>query len=263
MKKKVAKKNSSVFQFSHHAVAFGANASRTVTIGELIFSDPSSRNSLKLESARELSKFLPQIEKSCDALIFRSEGRVFCSGGNLKDHLAQGASGGKAANREIAAALSSLSTLKIPTIAMIEGDALGGGLELLSAFDVVMSAPHVLFGFWQRRLGLSFGWGGGARLARRLGSPARLATLALESRALTATEARDAGLVDRINPTWSLRSEVLAEALRLASLPRVSVAAMKALRAVPRAEALIEQRSFEKLWFGETHRQRLESFAKR
>lgn len=244
----------SVFHFTHHALALGVGGDRVVTVGELVFNDSGSRNSLRVEAARELARYLPQIEKTCDALLFRAEGRVFCSGGNLKDHIDQGAAKGKAANREITAALGKLSALGIPTIAVVEGDVYGGGLELLSAFDAVMAAPHVLFGFWQRRLGVTFGWGGGARLARRMSSAALLGRLALEARAITASEALDAGLVDRVCPAWSLRHEALSEALRLASLPKSSVAAMKNLRSVPTVESNREQRDFEKLWFGPVHR---------
>lgn len=271
---------SSVFKFSHHSIALAirpatgskarvvrggppsagqSHGARVISVGELVFSDPSSRNSFRVETARELAKFLPQIVKTCDVLVFRAEGRVFCSGGNLKDHLAQGVAVSRAANREIAAALSLLSSLPIPSLAVVEGDALGGGVELLSAFDVVLAAPHVVLGFWQRRLGVTFGWGGGARLARRLGSAALVSRLALEARALTAGEALRVGLIDGVHAPWSLRREAMAEALRLASLPRASVTAMKSMRLVSSSEARVEQRAFEKLWFGPSHRAYLET----
>jgi len=266
-------KKSKVFEFSFHSVVLSHSPnlatnrsfdrSKSVRIGELIFSDDATRNSLSLATAKELAKYIPKIEETCDVLIFRNEGRVFCSGGNLKDQLEQGASRSKVANRFITTTLHRLSELKIPTIAMVQGDVYGGGIEWLSTFDVVFTEPQVIFGFWQRRLGLTFGWGGGARLVRRLGSSATVSRLALEARALDSREALDLGLIDRVVTKRRLREAVFAEALRLASLPGVSVTALKSLRAVPLIEARREQRVFEKLWFGPDHKARLEGFGRR
>lgn len=229
-------------------------------IAELVFSDPPSRNSLSVEAAKELKAHLTKIEKNFAVLVIRGEGRVFCSGGNLRDHVKQGAAKGKAANRVIAAALRSLDELAIPTIACVDGDVFGGGLELLSAFDVVLAAPHVLFGFWQRRIGLSFGWGGGERLMRRL-SQKRLALEALAARALTAEEAVAAGLIDRTIASWRLREEAMALAARLGSLPKPSTAALKSLSRVHGAEVSSSERKyFEKLWFGPQHKAALARF---
>lgn len=261
-------KKNSVFHFAHHLISIkkvagaGGLDDRNVTVGEIVFRDDSTRNSFRLESSRELLKLLPQIEKTCDAMLFRSEGRVFCSGGNLKDHIGQGREGGKKANREITKCLSKISQLSVPAVALVEGDVFGGGIELLSAFDVVVSTPHAVFGLWQRRLGLSFGWGGGARLLR-MTAPAELSRLALESAPLSASEALATGLVDHLAPVWSARTNAIATALRLASLPRASVRSMKNLKHVSPAEAKREQQAFEKLWFGPEHKSRLTSFGKR
>lgn len=266
-------KKSSVFEFSFHSVLLSHSTtsalkrsgqrSKSVRIGELIFSDDASRNSLSLATAKELAKYIPKIEETCDVLIFRSEGRVFCSGGNLKDQLEQGATRSKVANRFITSTLKRFSELKIPTIAMVQGDVYGGGLEWLSTFDIVLVEPHVIFGFWQRRLGLTFGWGGGVRLIRRLGSSSVVTRLALEARALDSKEALQLGLVDHVVTKRRMREAAFAEGLRLASLPGVSVSAMKSLRWVPLAEARREQRVFEKLWFGPDHKARLEGFGRR
>lgn len=240
---------------------------QAAVVGELVFSDVETRNSFRVTTAADLSKHLKVLEKTCGVLLFRAEGRVFCSGGNLNDHVSQGPLKGKAANREITKVLSQLNELKIPTVAFVEGDALGGGLELLSAFDFVWSTPHVLFGFWQRRMGLAFGWGGGARLVRRLGA-GLVARYALEARALTAHEALRTGLIDRVvsrscSDSKELREDLRLELMRLALLPKSSVQALKAPRKVPAAEARAEQKVFEKLWFGPTHRAALQSFRNR
>ncbi len=254
-------KQESVFKVSYTELKANTTATtdRGVTIANVMFDDPSSRNSFRVSTSRELLKLLPQIEKLADVMVFRSTGRVFCSGGNLKDHIAQGAVKSRSANREITKCLARLSALEIPTVAVVRGDAFGGGLELLSAFDVVIAAPHVLLGFWQRRLGLSFGWGGGARFVKRVTSPARLVGLALEARALTASEALRHGIVDRVAASWAIEGVVQADVVRMATLSDVSVRALKGLKAVTPVEARREQSLFEKIWYGPVHRAFLSS----
>lgn len=237
---------------------------QTIRILEVVFSDPESRNSLKVEFAVALERVLndfaglspksaKQSLQQVDAILFRSVGPVFCSGGNLRDHVAQGVKGGRVANRKIANVLERFHALPIPTIAVVEGDVFGGGIEFLSAFDFVFSTPSATFAFWQRRLGLSFGWGGGKRLESRLGS-VQVAQLGVAAQTMTAHEALVVGLIDRVVAPWKIEDEALAFAAKVGSLPRASVAAMKS------RTQKNEQAVFEKLWFSAAHRDALKKF---
>ena len=241
------------FQFQIHVVEHG---NRRARIGHIVFSDPATRTSMRVATAMDLLCLLRQAERECDALLFTAQGPVFCSGGNLRDHVQQGPIKGRAANRKIAGTLAALAGLSIPTVGLVEHDALGGGIELLSACDFVVTTPYVLLGFWQRRLGLSFGWGGGARLEDRIGR-SRLQRLALEARAVSAQEAVEVGLVDQIVPSWSALADALALCLRLGLLPRESVSAMK------KRTAKNERTVFEKLWFRKDHKAALARFSSR
>lgn len=243
-------KRDSVFEISQHRFQRGQ---RELVILELLFRDPETRNSFSVENALELGRILKAHAK-VDGLLLRAEGRVFCSGGNLKDHLRLGKTKSLKANRDITKVLSQLEQFEAPTVVLVEGDVFGGGLEWLSAFDLVFATPHTHLGFWQRKMGLIYGWGGGARLAKRVGAKAT-SRFGIEMKSLTGREAFACGLVDRIVAPWSARPEALAEVLRLASLPRRSVAAFK------RADDVkSEQREFAKLWFGPDHQDRLAQF---
>lgn len=232
-------------------------ADREFCVIEAVFSNSESRNSLSLEAARELKSLVIRASHG-DGLLIRAEGRVFCSGGNIKDHKEMGKAASQKGNREITAACESLSRLAVPTIAVVEGDVLGGGIEFLSCFDVVLATPHVAIGFWQRRLGLVYGWGGGARLERRLGRHA-VSRLGIQARAMNAREAYRLGLIDRVLAPWQIREEGLAELFRISVLPKKSVGILKASSRRPTAGP--ESRSgFEKLWFGDDHRDRMKSF---
>ena len=110
--------------------------------GEILvisFSDPATRNAWSLASSRELTSVLGAHVGRLRALVFGTEGRVFCSGGQLGDYAAMSsADEGRRVNDEIAAGLAALASLGVPTVCCVGGDAFGGGVELVSAFDVVV-----------------------------------------------------------------------------------------------------------------------------
>lgn len=242
------------FQILEHKLIRSAREFRVI---EAVFFNSESRNALSLDAARELQTLIQRASTS-DGLLVRAAGPVFCAGGNIKDHIAMGKGVSLKANREITAICESLSMVAVPTIALVEGDVLGGGVEFLSCFDLVFATPHVAIGFWHRRLGLAFGWGGGARLERRLGRQA-VARLAIQARAMTGREAFEVGLVDRVIAPWKIREEGLTELFRVATLPRKPVGVIKAnsRRATVGAEA---RAGFEKLWFGDDHEDRMQAF---
>jgi enoyl-CoA hydratase/carnithine racemase len=93
--------------------------------------------------------------------------------------------------------LKTFSELAQPKVALVSGDCFGGGLELLSSFDHVISSPQAYFGFWQRRIGLSFGWGGGTRWSEK-NNRGDILKLALEARSICSEEAKNLGLIHQI-----------------------------------------------------------------
>jgi enoyl-CoA hydratase/carnithine racemase len=88
----------------------------------------------------------------------------------------------------------------MPTIAAIEGNALGGGLELALACDIRVCSETSRLGLPEVRLGVTPGAGGTQRLPRAVGV-ARAKEMALTGRIIDATEAERIGLVSRVVPT--------------------------------------------------------------
>lgn len=121
--------------------------------------------------------------------------------------------------------------LPMPIIAAINGKAFGGGAELAVRCDLRVMDPAAVFCFSEVRLGLMPDWGGGATLARLVG-PARAADLILTARELSAEEALDLGVVNRISPP----GKALAAALELAE-----AIAANGPRAVQSALAIIRR----------------------
>lgn len=230
----------------------------SIRIARFVLDDPSSKNALSLKQAEKLAKDLQlkSSKRNFDAVLVTSRGSHFCSGGNLSDYAGMKTPmQGKLVNRKITAILDSLSSLPVPTACVVQGDCLGGGLELLGSFDYVVSVPEAQFGFWQRKIALSFGWGGRKRLARRL-CDSRLDQLAMSSRNLSAAEALANGLIDQI--CLASRAEEAAEQwlLQTASLPALPLEELK--KSI--GKKVDERKFFEKLWWNKEHLKVLQKF---
>ncbi len=223
--------------------------------GEILFitfEDPSSRNSWSLTASRELREVLRSHSGRIRSLVFTSVGRVFCSGGNLSDYAALGtADEGKKINDEIASDLAALASLGVPTVCAVGGDCFGGGVELASAFDVVIAAPHVFFGLWQKRIALSFGWGGGARIEKRIGA-ARLREWTMSARSFGAREALGSGLIDELVSVDRLLPRAITIAKRFAQGSASATSAFKNF------DSSREREIFHSLWWSDEHRKVLE-----
>lgn len=105
---------------------------------------------------------------------------------------------------------SEISAFSIPTIALIHGAALGGGLELALACDRRLASDDAStkLGLPETQLGILPAWGGSTRLPRLIGLPKAL-DLILNGRSVSARQARRLGLVDEVMPRERLRERAL------------------------------------------------------
>lgn len=90
----------------------------------------------------------------------------------------------------MSAVLAEMAALPMPVIAAVNGDAIGGGCEILTACDLRLAAAHARFAFAQVRNGLTTGWGGSSRLVALLGE-SRAMELLLTTRLFGAAVSRD------------------------------------------------------------------------
>ena len=170
-------------------------SSQGSTLWILMQDDQQTANALTLADSRELKK---QLKKSWNLIVCKGVERVFCSGGQLKDYakLKTKASGLKI-NSEIKSNLATLQKHSAFKIALVGGDCFGGGIEFLGCFDLVYSVPQALFGFWQNKMGVSYGWGGYKALQTKL-TPAFLKQALLEERICTSFELKNLGLIHEV-----------------------------------------------------------------
>lgn len=153
---------------------------------------------------------------------------------------------------ELIAAIWQLENLAKPTIAAISGYALGGGLELAMAADFRYLAEDAKVGQPEIMLGIIPGAGGTQRLPRLVGYQ-RAKEMNLSGRHVTAAEALEMGLADKVVPTDELVSVAMADAAQWATGPTLGYAAVKSAMnqgwGQPIEEALaVERRVFNQVF---------------
>ncbi|MBN8915112.1 MAG: enoyl-CoA hydratase/isomerase family protein [Rhizobiales bacterium] len=158
-----------------------------------------ARNALNAGVIADIGRALDTVAASdASALVIVGAGdRAFCAGADIKEIE------GRTREEQHRAVLLGQSTfakldhLPMPSIAVIRGFALGGGLELAMACTFRIALPDAKLGLPEIKLGLIPGYGGTQRLPRLVGS-ARAAELILSGRTIDATEAERIGLVQAV-----------------------------------------------------------------
>jgi len=160
---------------------------------------PAERNSLSVATLEELDRLVSALSTRTDisAIIFTGTGDAFASGANIRELRAltpETATGfahrGQSLMQKIAAAPQT-------TIAAVNGYCMGGALDLALACDLRCAAPSAVFAHPGARLGIITGWGGTQRLPRLIGQ-ARALEMFATARRVTASEAYEIGLVNRV-----------------------------------------------------------------
>jgi len=164
---------------------------------------PAKRNAVSREVLQEL-KAVFRAHAALDDLrlaVLGGAGELaFCAGADLAD-LAEvrEAEAAEAFAANATTALDAIRLFPVPTVAALNGVALGGGAELALACDMRVAAAHARIGFLHAQLNTSTAWGGGPDLARLVGYAKALELLA-SARTVAADEARALGLVNQVAP---------------------------------------------------------------
>ena len=183
-------------------------------IATLTINQPKSLNALTTEVLSEIGQAIEEVENKLDirALIITGAGeKSFVAGANIVEMKDKNALEGEIFGRLGNEVFYKLSTLRQPTIAAVNGFALGGGCELAMACDIRLASENALFGQPEVGLGITPGFGGTQRLARLVG-PGIAKELIYSARNVKAAEAKEIGLVNRVVAL----EELLPEAKKLA-----------------------------------------------
>ncbi len=171
-------------------------------VAELRLNRPEKRNALDGAMLKALARLCGRIERddAVRAVLLSGEGSAFCAGGDIDAWSGTGPDEfGRHWIRDGHAVLESLARLRQPVIAVLDGDALGGGLELAACADYRVAEAHVRIGQPETSLGIIPGWSGTQRLSRRFGAQL-VRRMALFGDVFSAEEALAMGIVDVVAP---------------------------------------------------------------
>lgn len=209
---------------------------------------PHARNAISLETMDQMDKALDGAQ-GAQALVIRGAGdRAFVSGGDLKELSALRTEPDASAMAfRMRSICDRIAGMPAPTIAALNGHALGGGAEVAVAADIRLAADDIKIGFNQVALAIMPAWGGAERLTALVGYSKAL-LLAGTGTVLDAAEAERIGLVDRVLPRASFGEDWRAIARSLATRPAGEI--KRVMKGVPTTEAVA---AFARLWVADEH----------
>jgi enoyl-CoA hydratase/carnithine racemase len=212
-------------------------------IATITFNRPEARNAMTWDMFEALYQAADELDRDPEVrvVVMRGAGeRSFVAGTDIRQFLEfktrEDALGYEARTGRV---MGRVAAMTKPVIAMVQGDAVGGGMFMSLACDLRLAAPHARFGVpVARTLGNFPAPASYTRLVAAVG-PIRAREMMLTARLLTAEEAKSIGLVDQVHPANQLEDAVRGLAQQLCDLAPLTLAAAKeATRRVSTAFAL-------------------------
>ena len=229
---------------------------------------PERMNALGVATTHALhAAIVAAIGSHAKVIVLTGTGRAFCAGADLKERQLMAEPERYAHNRAINAAVDALASSPLPTIAAINGLALGGGCELALGCDLRMMVAGAQIGLTEARVGAIPGAGGTQRLPRLIGA-SRALEMILTGEPVTAERAAEIGLVNRVVPADQLSDCVLQLATLLASRsPTASALAKSTIYAgieKPLADGLeLERKALANIFASADYAEGLAAFAEK
>ncbi len=230
---------------------------RRDAVALIVLDDPERRNAMTEAMGRALSSVIARLgaDDAVRAVVLTGAGAAFSAGGDLamieeKARAGREAPGepNRSRNREFMRGFYelflSVRELPQPSIAAIQGAAIGAGLAVALACDLRIAAREAKLGLNFTRLGIHPGMGSSWWLPRLVG-PAHAADLLLTGRTVDGVEAERIGLVNRAVPRDDVLSEALAAAAEIAGCAPVAVRGTKRALARSLTASFEEQLDFE------------------
>jgi enoyl-CoA hydratase len=195
-------------------------------------------------------------------MLITGNDKAFAAGADIKEMADQSIT--DMMDRDHVAVYGRIRTIRKPVIAAVSGWALGAGFEIALACDMIVASETARFGLPEITIGVIPGAGGTQRLARAVGKVTAMEMI-LNNRTLTAREALQFGLVNRLVPVESYLDEALKLAQQVASRAPLAVRAAKKMinQAYERAlaEGLAEEKQeFYNLFASEDQKEGMQAF---
>jgi 2-(1,2-epoxy-1,2-dihydrophenyl)acetyl-CoA isomerase len=225
-------------------------------VATITLNRPASMNALNTQMRLEITQAFQHAQDNARVVVMTGAGVSFCSGQDLADAAEEGKIDLEATLRdEYVPMLKAIFDCKIPTICAVNGPAAGAGANVALAADVVIASEDAYFVQAFTRIGLIPDAGGTYWLPRQIGS-ARAMGSTLFADKVSATQARDWGMIYETAPAEEFEGHVRSRALHLATGPTVAYAQLKQAIRGSLENSLDEQLAVEaklQAICGETH----------
>ncbi|MFW5967667.1 MAG: enoyl-CoA hydratase/isomerase family protein [Persicimonas sp.] len=238
-------------------------------IATLTMNRPDQLNALNTQVIEELGEAVDELagRDGLRALVVTGAGRAFVAGADIKQMNGFDEDEANAFGQKGHEVMDALAALPFPTIAAVNGFALGGGLELALACDLIYASDKAKLGLPEVGLGIIPGFGGTQRLGRTIGWH-RARELVFSGRQVGAEEAEAMGLVCRVFPADDFTDKVFEVAEEIASNGPLAVRTAKRVMREGSEMTLEEGNALERDSFGELfgtddRREGMEAFVER
>ena len=192
-------------------------------VAELCLCASERRNAIGSQEISLVKSAIDSIHDTCRLFVIRSEGSIFCAGANLKE-ITDGTMDGD----DFQSMTNAIASLAMPSLAIVEGDVFGGGVELLFSCDFRLGVTGKHLKIPAASVGLCYPVGGIQRMTQRLGSTL-VRKLLLTTESVSFEELTQPNAFDWLVPSTQIKTESDALIARLAGLAPLSISSMLAI----------------------------------
>jgi enoyl-CoA hydratase len=236
-------------------------------VGLITLNRPKAMNALNNRLMGELMDALDAFDRDEEigAMVVTGNEKAFAAGADIKEMADKSIT--EMMDSDHIAMFGRIRTIRKPVIAAVSGWALGGGCEVALSCDMIVASESAKFGLPEVTIGVIPGAGGTQRLTRAVGKVIAMEMI-LNNRTLTAQEALQFGLVNRLVPVENYLEEALTLAEEVASRAPLAIRAAKKMinRAYEQAlsEGLKEEKQeFYSLFASEDQKEGMRAFVEK
>jgi len=236
-------------------------------VGLITLNRPHVMNALNNQLMREAMDALEAFDKNdtIGAMVITGNEKAFAAGADIKEMANKSIQ--QMMDTDHIAVFGRIRTIRKPIIAAVSGWALGGGCEIAMSCDIIVASETARFGLPEVTIGVIPGAGGTQRLTHAVGKALAMEMI-LNNRMLSAQEALQYGLVNRVVPVDAYRDEALSLAEEIASRAPLAVRAAKKMinQTYERtlAEGLtVEKQEFYNLFATEDQKEGMKAFVEK
>ncbi|MEO8356776.1 MAG: enoyl-CoA hydratase-related protein [Chloroflexota bacterium] len=233
-------------------------------VGLITLNRPQAMNALNHQLMREVMDALAAFDKNdaIGAMVITGNEKAFAAGADIKEMADQSIQ--QMMDRDHVAVFGRVSTIRKPVIAAVSGWALGAGCEVAMACDMIVASESAKFGQPEITIGVMPGAGGTQRLTRAVGKAIAMEMI-LNNRTLTAQEAHQFGLVNRVVPVNGYLDEALKLADEIAARAPLAVRSAKKMINQAHERTLadgleVEKQEFYNLFASEDQKEGMQAF---